>query len=163
MKTQESFSKILSGVAGEYFVAAELSRMGYMASLTLRNANIDIQVSNDDATRYIGIQVKTNHNDRKTWLVGKKAEEYHAENLYYIFVNLKDKHSRPDYYIVPSKIVAKQVKDSFEQYKKTRSKSGKPRDENATMRNFWDKEGKYLEKWEIIHDALLSDKERSKD
>jgi hypothetical protein len=27
----------LSGVAGEYFVAAELSRRGYIASITLRN------------------------------------------------------------------------------------------------------------------------------
>ena len=30
-------SKILSGVAGEHFVAAELTRRGYIASLTSQN------------------------------------------------------------------------------------------------------------------------------
>ncbi|PIW68446.1 MAG: aspartate ammonia-lyase, partial [Candidatus Omnitrophica bacterium CG12_big_fil_rev_8_21_14_0_65_42_8] len=34
---------ILSGVAGEYLVAGELSRRGYIASITLRNSKgVDI-------------------------------------------------------------------------------------------------------------------------
>ena len=37
------FSSILTGVSGEYFAAAELSRRGYVASITLRNTKgIDI-------------------------------------------------------------------------------------------------------------------------
>jgi hypothetical protein len=40
-------SSILIGVSGEYFVAAELSRRGYVASITLRNTRgIDIVASN---------------------------------------------------------------------------------------------------------------------
>jgi hypothetical protein len=40
-------------------VAAELSRHGYVASLTLRNTKgIDILASNPDATKSVGIQVK---------------------------------------------------------------------------------------------------------
>ncbi len=47
-------------MAGEYFVAAELSRRGYIATLTLRNARgIDIVVADPDSTRSVGIQVKT--------------------------------------------------------------------------------------------------------
>lgn len=35
----------LTGVAGEYFVAAELSRRGFIASITMRNSpGIDILV-----------------------------------------------------------------------------------------------------------------------
>ena len=42
----------LCGTAGEYFVAAELSRRGYVASITLRNARgIDILASDGDAKR----------------------------------------------------------------------------------------------------------------
>ena len=42
-------SKILSGVSGEYFVAAELSRRGYIASITLRNSRgIDILCATED-------------------------------------------------------------------------------------------------------------------
>ena len=52
---------ILVGVSGEYFVAAELSRLGYVASVTLRNTRgIDILAANADATRSVGIQVKSN-------------------------------------------------------------------------------------------------------
>ena len=41
-------SSILVGVAGEYFAAAELSRRGYIASITLRNTKgIDIIATND--------------------------------------------------------------------------------------------------------------------
>ena len=49
-------STILSGVAGEYFVAAELSRRGYIASITLRNTRgVDILAINADATRSVSI------------------------------------------------------------------------------------------------------------
>ena len=43
MAKEKKVSSILIGVAGEYFVAAELSRRGYVASITLRNTKgIDI-------------------------------------------------------------------------------------------------------------------------
>jgi hypothetical protein len=42
----EKLSKGITGIAGEYFVAAELSLRGYMASFTLRNNDsIDIHAS----------------------------------------------------------------------------------------------------------------------
>jgi len=44
---KERVSPILVGVAGEYFVAAELSSLGYIASITLRNTKgIDILATN---------------------------------------------------------------------------------------------------------------------
>ena len=50
--------KGIIGVAGEYFVAAELSKKGYIASLTLRNTRgIDILCSNIDASKTIGIRL----------------------------------------------------------------------------------------------------------
>jgi hypothetical protein len=60
MPQRSRLSTTLSGIAGEYFVAAELSRRGYVASLTLQNTRgIDILASNGDATKSVGIQVKT--------------------------------------------------------------------------------------------------------
>lgn len=42
----------LVGFAGEYFVAAELSLRGYLASITLRNSRgIDIIASSSDASK----------------------------------------------------------------------------------------------------------------
>ena len=52
-----STTSLLAGVAGEYFVAAELSRRGFIASITLRNTRgIDIVVTNKDATKTVTIQ-----------------------------------------------------------------------------------------------------------
>jgi hypothetical protein len=76
-------NKILTGVAGEYFVAAELSRRGYVATLTLRNTRgIDILAANADATKSVGIQVKTHHGKKSQWLLARKAESDSAENLF---------------------------------------------------------------------------------
>ena len=76
-------SKGLSGVAGEFFVAAELSRLGYIASITLRNTRgIDILASNVAATRQVAIQVKTNQGSDPGWVLNKKAETFYADSLF---------------------------------------------------------------------------------
>src|SRR5438445_1186154 len=86
---------VLCGVAGEYFVAAELSRLGYIASITLRNTRgVDILASNRDATKSVAIQVKTNQRGAPEWILTEKierGEETRAdvpENLFFVFVNL---------------------------------------------------------------------------
>jgi hypothetical protein len=66
----------LSGVAGEYFVGAELARRGYIASITLRNTRgVDILASNADARRSVGIQVKTSQHARPSWIVNEAVEQ----------------------------------------------------------------------------------------
>jgi hypothetical protein len=46
MTKSEKLTNTLTGISGEYFVAAELSRRGFMASITLRNNDsIDIHAS----------------------------------------------------------------------------------------------------------------------
>ena len=102
-------------VAGEYFVAGELSRRGFIASITSRNTiGVDILASNATATRQIAIQVKTNQGSQPEWVLSKKAESFYADNLFYVFVNLKSLGERPDFYIVPSKVVADFVKSSHQ-------------------------------------------------
>lgn len=75
-------SSILTGVSGEYFVATELSRRGFLCSITLKNTRgIDILVANEEATKNIGIQVKTNQRDKTTWLLNEKSENFYSKNL----------------------------------------------------------------------------------
>src|SRR5688572_27938705 len=85
-------STTLSGIAGEYFVCGELSRRGYVASLTLRNTRgIDILASNADATRSVGIQVKSKQGHKPDWMVNQKVEMVDlAENLVFVFVALNE-------------------------------------------------------------------------
>jgi hypothetical protein len=76
-----------AGIAGEYLVAGELTRRGYIASLTLRNTRgVDILASNLDATASVGIQVKTAQNTRATWLLNQNVEKQRlARNLVFVF------------------------------------------------------------------------------
>jgi hypothetical protein len=51
---KQKLSSILTGVSGEYFVAAELSRRGFLCSVTLKNTKgIDILVANEGATKKV--------------------------------------------------------------------------------------------------------------
>ena len=100
-------SSQLAGVAGEYFVAAELSRRGYIASITMRNTRgIDILATNAEAKRAVTIQCKTSRNTQKGWIVTEKSEQFVSEGHFYVFVKLRTELERPAYYIVPSKVVA---------------------------------------------------------
>ena len=143
-------SKGMTGIAGEYYVAAELSRRGYVASFTLRNTKgIDILVSSEDGSKSRAIQVKSSNNEAKAWVLNKKSELSFSDNLFYVFVNLKTVDSRPDFYIVPSKVVAKFVKESHASWLSSPSKTGKIRKDSA-MRKFNDYTNGYLEKWESL-------------
>ena len=65
----------LVGVAGEYLVAGELTLRGYIASITLRNSRgIDIIASNADGSCSVSIQVKTNSNGQKSWILNNKPK-----------------------------------------------------------------------------------------
>jgi hypothetical protein len=143
-------SPILCGVAGEYFVAAELSRRGYIASITLRNTGgIDILASNENASRQVGIQVKSNQGDVRGWILNQKAENYYAENLYYIFVNLKEPTERPDFFVVPSEIVGRQVKEGHQLWLNTPGKHGQ-KHMDSTIRKFRDVDGEFRERWDLL-------------
>ncbi|HAW57985.1 MAG TPA: aspartate ammonia-lyase, partial [Bacteroidales bacterium] len=83
---KDKLNSILSGCAGEYLVAGELSRRGFIASVTLRNSKgVDILVTNEKATKTAAIQVKTRYSKGTAWVMNEKAESYHAPNLFYAF------------------------------------------------------------------------------
>jgi len=142
-------SGIQAGIAGEYLVAAELSRRGYVASVTLRNTRgIDILASNKDATKSVGIQVKTSQRSRAGWVMNKKAEEDLAENLFYVFVCLPP-GSAASFHIVPRRDVAKFVRESHARWLATSSRRGEAHRDNP-MRLFQDRESKYKDRWDLL-------------
>jgi len=124
------------GISGEYFVMAELTRMGYVASLTSKNTKaIDLIISDKTGQRFASIQVKASNNPvQKTWKLGKGVESNISSNLYYVFVNL-NKGAEPSYYIVPSKYVAYRVKQDYEKWYNTPGKKKQQRNE-TDMRTF---------------------------
>jgi len=144
-KKIQKIPSILVGVAGEYFVAAELSRRGYIASISMRNTRgIDILATNEKAKRSITIQCKTNQNGRSSWILNEKAEEFVPKDHYYVFVALTATNERPRFHVVPARAVAKYARESHREWL-----SQKPRNPTS-MRKFNDPEGKYRDRWDLL-------------
>lgn len=124
-------SKQLSGIAGEYYVAAEISRRGYLAAITLRNSDgVDILISNINGDKLLSIQVKTTQNKRK-WILNKKIEEENSSKKYFIFVNLPiDPDSSPEYFIINSKTLAEHIYKGHRDWLSKPGKNGKKRNDS---------------------------------
>lgn len=125
-----------TGVAGEYFVMAELTRRGYVASLTSKNTKaIDLLVSDKNGRQLAAVQVKACDNvQQHKWKMSNSVENNDSPNLYYVFVNMNG-GAEPSYYVVPSRYVANKVKQDYEKWLHTPGKKGQQRNE-TTMRTF---------------------------
>jgi hypothetical protein len=143
-------SGLQAGIAGEYFVAAELTRRGYIASLTLRNTRgVDILASNLDATASVGIQVKAAQNTRPIWLLNQKVEKQRlAKNLVFVFVLLPPIGS-PRFYVVPRRTVAVYARQFHKKWLSELKRDGTPR-KNTTMRVFRDLEEEFRNRWDLL-------------
>ncbi len=145
----KKLSTIQGGVSGEYFVAAELSRRGYVASLTLRNTRgIDILASNRDATKSVGIQVKTRQGTQQDWILNKKAQVDLAGNLFYVFVSLHNE-GQPQFHVVPRREVANYVRVSHRRFLATPGRAGQQH-RDTDMRHFKDPQAKYRNRWDLL-------------
>lgn len=150
IKPLDDLSTILTGVSGEYFVAAELSRRGYVASVTLRNTRgMDVIATNSDASRSVGISVKTNKTNKKDWMVNEKSESFHSDTLFYVFVNLNGVGENPSFHVVPSKVAATAVYESHRAWLSKPKKSGEAR-KDSSMRRFKDPDNKFLDRWDLL-------------
>lgn len=143
-------SKISTGSAGEYFVAAELERRGFTVAMPMANTpNFDILAIDRESQKQVAIQVKTTRGKSKEWTLSEKNEDISNKSVIYIFVALNGLGS-PEYHIVPSEIVADSVKKFHQEWLATPGAKGQPHKDN-NMRHFSDDEGLYLNKWENLY------------
>ncbi len=88
-----------TGLAGEFFVAAELLKRGLQTSLTLGNAKaIDLFVINEKGTQFT-VQVKASRNRNNYFLIDSRKIKGGA--CIYVFVVLNKVGIAPDFFIVP--------------------------------------------------------------
>ena len=93
-----------TGMAGEYFVAAELNRQGaYAVTFAGNMPKIDILASDIRQNRTVSIQVKTRRTG--TWQCsindGEKCKRRNRETAFWVFVDLSKERNPPEYFIVP--------------------------------------------------------------
>lgn len=102
----------LTGMRGVYLVAAELSRLGFIASPTSRSAiGADILATDHSCKNTFSVQVKTNARTFNFWLLTKKAREQVSLNHIYALVNLRKTKTGEtiEYYIVPSNLISEKM------------------------------------------------------
>jgi hypothetical protein len=100
-----------TGMTGLYLVAAELSKQEFIVSPTSRSASTaDLLVTDATCQNIYAIQVKTNASTFNFWLVGAKTSKIVSPSFVYALVNLRK--SGPEFYLVPSEVVAAKVKYS---------------------------------------------------
>lgn len=139
------------GVAGEYFVAAELSLRGYLATVTLRNTRgIDIIASTKDGEKTVNIQVKTCNKRMPTWILNKKAETFYSDNHFYVFVILANLEDKPHYYVVPSSVVALTVRKSHAKWLEGVKVNGEARKDSNIRKFNLKPDSEYRDAWESL-------------
>ena len=124
--------------------------------MTSRNTEgIDVLASNTAGSRTVSIQVKTSSAEQResfsrSWILQKKQERVSSVNLFYVFVDLKLNNEKPDFYIVPSREVAKYVRRTHAAWLRKPSRTGK-RHKDTDMRLFEIEDevvaSKYLNRW----------------
>lgn len=142
-------NNISTGNAGEYFVAGELERHGFTAAIPMSNVkDFDILAINRTTYNQYAIQVKTTSYKTKSWTLGAKNEHIEGDNIIYFLVSLNELE-QPEYHIVPSRIVAKTIREDHEKWLATPGRHGQKHNDNS-IRKFNDPDDKYLNNWDCL-------------
>ncbi len=136
----------LTGTAGEYFTAAELSARGWLTTMTIKNApGIDILAQHAESRRLVSVQVKTKVATTKFFpFVSGREVASAAGDGWFVFVSLNELVQRPDFFVVPQPHVMAIAHVTREQY--SRRKHGDP--PRMSCHQDWIKG--YAERWQDL-------------
>ena len=165
-------NKTSRGNASQFFIAGELCRRGHSAVVTLGNCpNTDILCSNRQGTRFVHVQVKTFIPGKPTCSVGPKAEIDYGPKFFWILGGIPEPDQDADfvYYIIPSKVMAKNISAAHQNWLRTPGKKGQAHRDNKirtvklppkTTALGWSI-AKYRERWDLIDTKLLDPKSKN--
>jgi hypothetical protein len=131
-----------AGNAGEFFVLAELTRRGWTAALTARNNRAyDILAKRGNDFAAIRVKTKTSAFDLFQWNVKPTGEiflEMTEEHDFCALVDIPEQASLPPtYYIVPTPVIDKWLRDDFQTWVTTPGAKGQQRDATNKRRIFY--------------------------
>ena len=165
MKTKKH-NKSHRGNASQFFVAGELCRRGYAAVVTMGNCpNTDILCSNEEGTKFVHIQVKTFRPGDNSCSVGQKAEKEYGPNFFWVLAGIPtmDTEQEFSYYIIPSDVMAKNIKEGHRIWERTPGLNNKQHSLDNKFRgillpprnnlNWWNV-SQYKNRWDLIEKKL---------
>ncbi len=153
------------GNAGEYLVVGELLKRDVIAALAPRNnPGFDVLVTNGIKSLNIRVKTKTPAANSWVWNIKKDGTLFanlRAELDFTIAVDLKDKQTSPDYYVIPTTELDTELKRIFELWLNSTPKRGKPHNPANRMRRIGDSEyqRKWLSQWKAAWPLIISELE----
>ncbi|NLV45036.1 MAG: hypothetical protein GXY07_11115 [Candidatus Hydrogenedentes bacterium] len=122
----DSIQKQNVGNAGEYYIAARLSALDFVVTITLGRAEkYDILALNPSG-KLFKLSVKTTQLDNAIeFPLSAKDEQGSTDDFYYAFVKLNKFKKEPDFWVIPSTVVCKVLADSNNAWLKTPGRCNK--------------------------------------
>src|ERR1035437_7799728 len=126
MKNGERTNHNLTGAAGEYYVCAELCKLGYLALLTPKNNPLfDVIATSQDGSRTVSIQVKTRSvQNTQGWIMNDKMEDAVSSKGKFVVLVKLQQEGPPDFYIYERAVLAKRIEELYASWIETRRKDG---------------------------------------
>jgi hypothetical protein len=116
--------KIMISIAGEFLVAGELSKRGWISTLTAKNTpDIDVLASRPDGLTVARVQVKTRSNAYR--YAQRVARIRHTGPTdFVVFVELGEEDQSPRYFVIPAAEAAAMITE----HKQVRTRDMAPYD-----------------------------------
>lgn len=114
------------GNAGEYYIAARLSALDFVATITLGRAEKYDILALSPKGKLVKLSVKTTQiKNAIDFPLSAKDEQGATDDFYYAFVKLNEFEIEPDFWIIPSLVVCPLLKENAEKYLKTPGRNNK--------------------------------------
>ncbi len=123
----------LVGNAGEFFVAGELLRRGFVAALAPRNAP-DYDILATIEQRFIRVRVKSKSSPSRVWQwMEKRSDRLLFRNIqetddFCILVDLKSPGEAPSFFVIPTHVIDRFMREKRLAWLSAPGRGGRPHD-----------------------------------
>ncbi len=145
----KKISKNNVSVAGEFYIAYVLAKHNFIVNMTLgRTKGFDLFAQNPNGVN-MTISVKSTYSSKgKNFILNIKDETNINKYLFYAFVKLNGIDGVPEFWIVPSKIVAPLIRETHKIWKTETAKNGTPHKENKNRKFHLTPRDNYPNDWQ---------------
>jgi hypothetical protein len=141
----------LTGAAGEYYVAAELSLRGWLATPTIKNApGTDVLAQYREKGILVAIQTKTASFGNQFMMNAGIERPSSAENEWIVLVKLHKLGSRPSFFVVPHNHVAAAAYAQHRRWLATPGRAGQPHRDNPRRTLRAHQLLNYEDEWDLL-------------
>ncbi len=158
------------GNAGEYLAVGELLRRNVVAAPAPRNTpGFDVLATNGHKSVNVRVKSKTTTANSWVWICAKDDNRTLFKGMlkygdFTVLVDLKDEAHSPEYYVLSTVVLDKQLREDFKHWLETPGRAGRRHNESNRMYRFGHlphhlpllEESRGGKGWELILDFLES-------